>query len=247
MTLRPMANAAVVGAGGNARSHRHPADGLRTIGNHPRGTRGRIIATGRGALTRSLAFIFHRRRCLGLELIVESSGRSLQGSQQLLAAVSLSVRIIDRIPMHLAGYDPRSRRPAMRGVPAVPRGAGVTLPRYRSLLRSYSALAIGPLLVFFNSDPAARGTVFSYRARAAVRNNDWGNRLLQFYCVNRSIFLYSRKICCRSFRHHRHHSSESSFTRFTRTPAAGLVQRQAPQWWTGRLCPYIYKYQSDSI
>jgi hypothetical protein len=33
--------------------------------------------------------------------------------------------------MHLAGYDPRSRRPAMRGVPAVPRGAGVTLPRYR--------------------------------------------------------------------------------------------------------------------
>jgi len=54
----------------------------------------------------------------------------------------------------------------------------------------------------------------------AVRNNDWGNRLLQFYCVNRSILLYSREICCRSFRHHRHHPSEPHrrpFTRFTRT------------------------------
>jgi hypothetical protein len=28
---------------------------------------------------------------------------------------------------------------------------------------------------------------------------------LQFYCVNRSILLYSRQILYRSFRHHRHH------------------------------------------
>jgi hypothetical protein len=54
----------------------------------------------------------------------------------------------------------------------------------------------------------------------AVRKVDWGNRLLQFYCVNRSILLYSREICCRPFRHHRHHPSEPHrrpFTRFTQT------------------------------
>ena len=41
----------------------------------------------------------------------------------------------------------------------------------------------------------------------AVRKVDWGNRLLQFYCVNWStkscfsILLYSREICCGSFSH----------------------------------------------
>ena len=35
----------------------------------------------------------------------------------------------------------------------------------------------------------------------AVRKNEWGNRLLQFYRVNWSILLYSREICCGSFSH----------------------------------------------
>ena len=35
----------------------------------------------------------------------------------------------------------------------------------------------------------------------AVRKNDWGNRLLQFYRVNWSILLYSREISCGSFSH----------------------------------------------
>jgi hypothetical protein len=102
--------------------------------------------------------------------------------------------------------------------------------------------------IFFNSDPAARGTVsyisylslyvvrYFHIVSIAVRNNDWGNRLLQFYCVNRSILLYSREIYCRSFRHHRHHSSESSTVHSIRPDTRGgprrshacLVQRQAP-------------------
>ena len=41
--------------------------------------------------------------------------------------------------------------------------------------------------LFFNSDPAARGTVFYI----AVINVDWGNRLLRVYHVNWSIVLFS--------------------------------------------------------
>jgi hypothetical protein len=99
--------------------------------------------------------------------------------------------------------------------------------------------------------------LLSYRWFAAVRNNDWGNRLLQFYCVNRSILLCSREICCRSFRHHRSASFIGIIDRsldspghprrptaVTRGPGAAASPSKC---WTGRLCPYIYKYQSDSI
>ena len=64
----------------------------------------------------------------------------------------------------------------------------------------------------------------------AVININWGNRLLQVYCVNWSILLYSRAICYRSFRHHRHHRP---FTRFTRrTPARGGHTRAC--WCSGK-------------
>ena len=39
----------------------------------------------------------------------------------------------------------------------------------------------------FNSDPAARGTGLYI----ALININWGNRLLQVYCVNWSIILFS--------------------------------------------------------
>ena len=92
----------------------------------------------------------------------------------------------------------------------------------------------------------------------AVRKVDWGNRLLQFYCVNRSILLYSREICCRSFRHHRHHPSEPHrrpFTRFRihpdmhppRGPPRARARRRPP-WCSGnqqvdlqlQLCTQLY-------
>jgi hypothetical protein len=63
-----------------------------------------------------------------------------------------------------------------------------------------------------------------FHVAIAVRNVDWGTRLLQFYQVNWSILLYSREISCRSFRHNRH---LRPFTRFTQTPAAGSRARAA--------------------
>ena len=58
-------------------------------------------------------------------------------------------------------------------------------------------------LLFLTAIPRLEAPYF----HIAVRKVDWGNRLLQFYCVNWStkscfsILLYSREICCGSFSH----------------------------------------------